>query len=219
MKTFIQSKALIAAILVGMLGSPIEAAQVHQAERIALQTLRMRHAPKRNGLNQKHISNFLETRLPQDLKFAATELAGHILELCHLYQLDPAEVLSLIDTESSFKVRAISKFGARGLMQVMPKTAIYIAKKARIKYHGSSHELFNPYLNLHLGIAYLAYLKKKFPHTERYLAAYNLGPTTVAQMVRQKRFTLGPVEKYVKGITKGTHTIRKSAAVVAKNGI
>lgn len=46
-----------------------------------------------------------------------------IVEIARAYELDPALVAAIISVESDFNPRAVSRRGARGLMQLMPATA------------------------------------------------------------------------------------------------
>ena len=93
--------------------------------------------------------------------------------------LDPALVLAVIEAESKGRPRAMSRVGARGLMQLMPATAEEIAKRHGIGYHGRS-DLFDPDLNVRLGTLYLAQLRRQFRDDPRlYIAAYNAGPGNV----------------------------------------
>jgi len=94
-------------------------------------------------------------------------------------------IWSIIRQESIFNADAISRTGARGLMQLMPKTANYIAKKSAL---GRVHkqELFTPPINIRLGTLYLADLLKRFNHQPALaIAAYNAGPTRVKRWQKQ----------------------------------
>ncbi len=89
------------------------------------------------------------------------------------FLVDPAIVYALTRLESNFDTTAISPVGARGLMQIMPVTAKYMAGGAPL---GSLHE---PALNLELGQRYVAYLAGQEGiggDLIRILASYNSGP-------------------------------------------
>ena len=89
--------------------------------------------------------------------------------------LDPALVLTVIQAESGGRPRAVSRAGARGLMQLMPATAEDVATRHGIRLSGPD-DLFDPALNVRLGTLYLASLKRFFADDPRlYLAAYNAG--------------------------------------------
>ncbi len=88
--------------------------------------------------------------------------------------VDPQLVAALIYVESKFKPDAESRRGARGLMQLMPETASWV-----IEQKGLNHQvddLYDPEVNIKLGIWYLAFLFREF-NGDRVLvlAAYNAG--------------------------------------------
>lgn len=175
-------------------------------------TIEAEYSGQYAGFSTGHLEDVFKKRIwRKQQKQEIQRLAKQFLILCRLYQFDPAEVLALIHTESSFNPRALSKVGARGLMQVMPRTAKYIAKKAGIEYSGEKHQLYDPSTNIQLGIAYLDYLRERFKESKKYLAAYNLGPTTVSRMVRRKRFRLGKVHNYVTNIQSRAPKYRRAA--------
>ncbi|MCK4771713.1 MAG: lytic transglycosylase domain-containing protein [Candidatus Latescibacteria bacterium] len=100
------------------------------------------------------------------------------------WDLDPFLVLALIKQESAFEQDARSYVGARGLMQLMPATADEWARRLR---HPpvEDEDLYNPRINLRLGIPYLARLVNQFNGSiEKALAAYNAGPTNVRRWER-----------------------------------
>ena len=93
--------------------------------------------------------------------------------------LDPYLVTALIREESYFNPKAQSVAGARGLMQLMPSTASYIAAKNAIIYTGAT-SLFSPETNINLGCAYLDYAKTKLHENDMLaIASYNGGPNAV----------------------------------------
>jgi soluble lytic murein transglycosylase-like protein len=80
--------------------------------------------------------------------------------------VDSALVKAIIMAESGYNPRAISKRGAKGLMQLMPRTAASLGVK----------DSFNPEENITGGVKYLKKLLKKFGGNLRLaVAAYNAG--------------------------------------------
>ncbi len=93
--------------------------------------------------------------------------------------LDPMMVAALIRQESVFQPRAVSRVGARGLMQLYPPTGRLLARKMKLRY--SRARLFDPEFNLRLGTAYLAELYRMLGGWEAALAAYNAGENRVVK--------------------------------------
>jgi soluble lytic murein transglycosylase len=92
--------------------------------------------------------------------------------------LDPALVAGLILQESSFDAEALSRAGARGLMQIMPATGRGLARQRRLRYRPSL--LFDPDTSLDLGTFYLRQLSDRFDGAvEKVLVGYNAGPHRV----------------------------------------
>lgn len=100
--------------------------------------------------------------------------------------LDPLLVAAVIREESGFNPRARSGVGARGLMQLMPRTARWAAPKAGIRSFGVE-DLEDPETNIRLGCWYLAYLSKQFDgDLALVLAAYNGGEGNVSRWRRER---------------------------------
>ena len=96
--------------------------------------------------------------------------------------LDPALIAGVIFAESHFRDQT-SQVGAKGLMQLMPETAAYIAQKSG----GTAFvqgDLATPQVNISYGSWYLRYLLDKYDGREVLaLAAYNAGEGTVDEWV------------------------------------
>ena len=100
--------------------------------------------------------------------------------------LDPALLSAVILEESRFNPQALSVAGARGLMQILPRTGQQIARQLRLQPF-SERLLFEPEMNLRLGSWYLSHLLQEFGGKEALaLAAYNAGPGAVREWVKQK---------------------------------
>jgi soluble lytic murein transglycosylase len=96
--------------------------------------------------------------------------------------LDPALIAGVIYAESHFRDQT-SMAGAKGLMQLMPETAAYIAEKSG----GTAFvqgDLATPQVNISYGSWYLRYLLQKYDGREVIaLAAYNAGEGKVDEWV------------------------------------
>jgi len=133
---------------------------------------------------------FIE-KLPTEIQNLARPYIPAILNLCEKHQVDPFLVTALIHVESSFKIKAKSKKGAFGLMQLMPLTEKDLIEK--MNKSTLTNNLNNPsvqqfsinldnieiYQNLDLGIFYLKNLLEKFNYNlPLSLLAYNYGPNS-----------------------------------------
>lgn len=101
----------------------------------------------------------------------AWKISNIIYKKSEKYNIDFHFILSVITAESRFNVNAKSYCGAIGLMQLMPKTAKYIADKYKIEFTN----LYDIESNIQIGVVYLYHLKKKFGSYELTAAGYNGG--------------------------------------------
>lgn len=86
------------------------------------------------------------------------------------YSIPVRLIKSVIKQESNFNEKAVSRKGAKGLMQLMPQTA---------KLMGVNN-IFNPEENIEGGVKYLRMMLNQFDgDVEKALAAYNAGPKAV----------------------------------------
>jgi soluble lytic murein transglycosylase-like protein len=106
-----------------------------------------------------------------------TDLSTH-------YGYDPALIVAVIMTESSFDPSSRSHRGAVGLMQLLPNTAESLAEETHRPWFGE-HALLDPTFNISLGVRYLAKLQKRFGSLDIALAAYNYGPSRVGEMLQR----------------------------------
>ncbi len=96
--------------------------------------------------------------------------AGVIRDFSKKHGLRPELVRAVIHVESGFNPKAVSKKGARGLMQVMP---------VNLRRLGAENP-FDPRENIAAGTRYLSRLIERYDgNLSLSLAAYNAGPTAV----------------------------------------
>ena len=89
-----------------------------------------------------------------------------ILKASKKHKVDPHLITAIIVAESGFNPRAVSRVGAKGLMQLMPRTARAMGLK----------DAFNPEKNIDAGVKYFRKLLDRFGgNTKLALAAYNAG--------------------------------------------
>ncbi len=115
-----------------------------------------------------------------------TPFRDDVLRITQGIGVDPAYVYGLMRQESRFVTVARSNVGASGLMQVMPATAKWTARKMGLAYHPDN--LSDRDLNLRLGTGYLKIVLDSFHGVEPLAAAaYNAGPS------RARRWREGPI--------------------------
>ncbi len=96
-----------------------------------------------------------------------------IYDIAVRHSINPQLVAALIHVESAFNPRAVSRKGARGLMQLLPSTARRFGVNRK-------RDLFNPVKNLEAGVKYLKWLTERFGgDVQLSLAAYNAGEGAV----------------------------------------
>lgn len=107
------------------------------------------------------------------------ELASAIFDISQEEGIDPDVAYGLVKTESTFRPRAVSPVGARGLTQVLPSTARWMMPEI-----SQASQLYQPETNLRVGFRYLRYLLDKYEgNTHLALTAYNRGPGTVDRVL------------------------------------
>jgi soluble lytic murein transglycosylase len=137
-------------------------------------------------------------------------LAIAIVREAELNGVDPLLVVAVIRIESSFDNYAVSRMGARGLMQVMPDTADWLLERRGGKL-GRRTNLFDPELNIELGTAYLAELMERFGSLDRALAAYNAGPDAARRILADTAARARFMQGYPRKVLSELHKLRRSA--------
>ncbi len=97
--------------------------------------------------------------------------------------LDPYLVLSMMRQESLFDPEAVSRAGARGLMQLMPATAREVSRRLRMPF--SVALMHEPRQSIRMGAYYLGMQLRRFGSPVLALCAYNAGPRRVSQWLRR----------------------------------
>ena len=129
------------------------------------------------------------------------------------YNLQPAFVIAIIRNESSFRTNAESNVGARGLMQMMPDTAEWIAGKLD-DHQYTFDSMYDAETNIRYGCWYLGYLSRLFRGDPVLVsAAYHAGQSTVTQWLSDPtksadgvtldpdKLTDGPTKQYIGRVT------------------
>lgn len=133
------------------------------------------------------------------------------------YDVDPALVAAVIEQESKFHRTARSQVGARGLMQLMPRTGRWLGAR----------NLYDAEQNVDAGVKYIKYLQERFHgNVKQTIAAYNAGEGNVKRYggVPPFRETQTYVRKVMNNYKKRNeqlreYTERTGAAPVETDGV
>ena len=101
------------------------------------------------------------------------------------FDVDENLFYAVIKAESDFDKDAVSKSGARGLMQIMPETYLGDICSA-LGTPADADALFDPETNIRAGTYYLSYLINHFGSVRSALAAYNAGIGNVSDWLKNK---------------------------------
>jgi soluble lytic murein transglycosylase len=99
--------------------------------------------------------------------------------------LDPYLVMALVRQESAFDPRATSRADARGLMQILPRTAAGGRRRSQV-----ARRLYDPAYNVRFGCRYFSRrLRELDGRPEFALAAYNAGASRVKRWIAERTFS------------------------------
>ncbi len=147
----------------------------------------------------KTLQDLIELKSPFS-RYESVHLAQLIWEESEKYGIDPYYILAIIEVESNFDPDAVSPKGAIGLMQLMPETAVEIARDMgfTMTQRKITSLLTNPYFNVKMGIAYFAKLSREFQNQKLATLAYFWGPNNVRRFIRASLF---PADTYFQKVS------------------
>lgn len=132
--------------------------------------------------------------VPDHIKTRAEAYKNEVEKYCRKYDVNPAMVYAVMQTESSFNPKAKSYVPAYGLMQIVPTSA---GKDCAVSLKKSfsqptANYLYEPENNIEMGVHYLYLLKKRYytnvtdPNSRDLcvIASYNTGAGNVARALR-----------------------------------
>lgn len=126
--------------------------------------------PAREAHRQIIVDGPVAKRRQPKLRTVRTRFDALIESVARHHEVEPALVKAIVQAESSFDPKAVSRAGAQGLMQVLPETASIFAVD----------DLLDPHQNLEAGVQYLKHLIELFDgNVTMAVAAYNAGPSRV----------------------------------------
>ena len=140
------------------------------------------------GWHDRAILTVAKTRDFSDLHLRfPIDHADTISDIASSRQLDPGHIFAVIRQESAFGESVESPAGARGLMQLMPKTGRATARKYHIPLSGTS-QLYEAEKNILIGSAYLGDVMKQYDgNVVLASAAYNAGPHNVKRWLPKEQ--------------------------------
>lgn len=227
MKKFL---ALISAWTLGIsffsaLGTNVTRLEADPSDDLSLTLARAPTVDRFQWMSESNISDIFADHLVNFPKSQVPKLSRHLLSLCRHYRFDPAFVLSLIQVESAFNPKVISPMNAVGLMQVLPGTAQFVVRDTGLPFAGvdeatstavrkqrraTERMLTDPFYNLSIGVAYLAWLRDYYQDLDPYylVAAYNIGPGRLDELRARKSFRPTETKKYYLAIRRRVHEFR-----------
>jgi len=140
---------------------------------------------------------------------------------------DPMFAAGLIRQESTFQADVVSHANAIGLMQILPKEGRRLAKQRKVRYTNAS--LFDPNINIELGMLYISELTRSTGAPEYAAAAYNAGEDRVVlwrseriydeipELVESIPFT--ETREYVQIVIRNANMYRRLYGAPAKNTV
>lgn len=133
---------------------------------------------------EQAVRGYFESRTTGLTQVQLARLAPVLVAEAERAGFTPGMVLAVIEVESGGRIRARSHKNALGLMQILPRTGRALAEEEGLPWWGPE-TLFDPVTNVRLGVRYLEQLVARFGDVSTALAAYNAGPTRVADLLRQ----------------------------------
>ena len=113
-------------------------------------------------------------------------------------RVEESLIFGVMRRESLFELKAVSSAGALGLMQLMPSTAVSLARSIGLQDFSVS-EVFMPAVNMHLGIRNIHDLMQRFRrNVPLVLAAYNAGDSAVRRWV--DRYGTDDMDEFIENI-------------------
>ena len=162
-------------------------------------------------MNWKDIVHKAEDILPSAFTYP-TEYEEYVTKYGTEYNVEPALIYAVIKTESSFKPKAVSNVGARGLMQLMEEAFTWLKYRMGDQRDITFDSMFDPQTNIQYGTYYLSFLLEHYDNNmDLAAAAYHGGIGTVDGWLEQ-----GIVDKNNVDVDKIPQTNDKTAEYVRR---
>jgi soluble lytic murein transglycosylase-like protein len=153
------------------------------------------------------ITGFLEERAKHLRSADRGEIVRGLMRAERKTGVDALLLLSVMEEESHFKLRARSRRGAMGLMQIRLVTGQDVAERNGIPWRGEV-SLFEPSVNILIGATHLAELQERFGSWDLALTAYNQGATNARRAMKRGR---NPSSRYADRVLRRFDSLRQAA--------
>ncbi len=110
---------------------------------------------------------------------------AEILAASEKYGVSQSIVASIIKCESGYDKNALSRVGAKGLMQITDSTFEWLCEIRGIE----NADVYNPHDNIDMGTYYLSTLIERYEDIPTALAAYNGGPSNVDRWLLDSQYS------------------------------
>jgi soluble lytic murein transglycosylase len=164
-----------------------------------------------NDNKQKSVITSEIVQYLKDKKVRASDeklkkIAHSVYDEATEYEIDYRLVLAVMKVESNFKSDAISKKGARGLLQIKPSLAKHVSKETGVTIK-SPKCLDEPEKNIRIGVSHLSWLMEKFENLNTALHAYNAGLGRIKPSTSEDD---GPDTRFTRKVLTEYHMIKNS---------
>ena len=151
---------------------------------------------KGNDYIKGKIVEYLKLKQVKTSEAKLKTIADRVYEESLEYDVDYRLILAVIKVESNFRSDAVSRQGARGLLQIKPSLARHISKDTGIAVK-ETKTLNEPEKNIKIGVNHLSGLIEKFENLNTALHAYNVGSDRVRRKASKEYIPHTPFTKKV----------------------
>ncbi len=127
-----------------------------------------------HNIIKSKIVDFLKSKKVKATDERLRSIADTVYEEAREYDVDYRLILAVMKVESNFRNEAVSKKGARGLLQIKPSLARHLYKDTGIAVK-ETNTLHEPEKNIKIGVNHISRLIAKFDNLNTALHAYNVG--------------------------------------------
>lgn len=138
-----------------------------------------------------------------------------IEKYCQEYNIEPAFVLAIMRTESSFNPNAQSNVGAKGLMQMTGDTFKWVQHKLHKKVIYKEKDLYQAEINIQHGVYFIKLLKDEFEDDKTILAAYHAGRGRVNEWLGSEKYSKDKTTLYYIPFEDTSQYVKKAGETLA----